>query len=179
VRAKLLAVAAVLAAGGCTADGPGTAPDAPGPTGTATASAVPAPPQPSFADLTRGSTTSVVKMYAYDARHDSAVVEPIIFMTGGEFCRTFALKSSDPRCDHEWTTEESHTKITMPVAPKPAFTTWDDGQGGVCIGSPAAGGTCPMSARAFARWLAEQPGSMVSITTRNGTVTRMAQIYTP
>jgi hypothetical protein len=170
------AVAFLLTAGGCGREKPA----APGPaTSAAPVKVSPAAPQPTFADLTRGSTTSVVKLFAYDARHRSAIVEPIVFMTGDEFCKTFKIKKSDPRCDEEWTTEESHTKITMPVAATPKLYTWDDGEGGVCIGEPAAGGTCPTTARAFARWLTEQPGGMVAITTRNATVTRMAQIYTP
>lgn len=167
---------AVLAVGGCAAQ-PGTTPinESPAPK----ASTTPAAPQPSFADLTRGNTKSVVKMYAYDAKHRSAVVEPILFLTGDEFCTKFKVKRTDPRCEREWTIEESHTKVTMPVAGNPKILNWDDGQGNVCIEEPADGGTCPMSEKAFADWIAESPGEMVSVSTRDATVVRMALIYTP
>jgi hypothetical protein len=176
VKAKILLAVAVLAVGGCGAATPETAPAASGPPA---AKSAPAPPQPSFADLTRGSTKTVVKMYAYDPKHDSAVVEPILFLTGEQYCRTFQVKRTDTRCEREWLTEESHTKITMPVAAQPKITGWDDGQGGVCLAEPVDGGTCPMKAKDFTAWIAENPGEMVAVTTRNATVVRMALIYTP
>ncbi|GIF15692.1 hypothetical protein [Actinoplanes teichomyceticus] len=173
-RLVTLAVALLLTAGCGThpGDTPGTA----GPARSATAAPA---PEPSFADLTRGDTRSVVKMYAYDARNRSAVVEPILFMTGEQYCRAFRPAPTDGRCDREWTTEESHTKITVPVAARPRFYTWQDENGDVCVDSPDAGGTCPTTAKAFGRWLSGDPGGMVAVTMVDGTITRMAQIYVP
>jgi hypothetical protein len=132
-----------------------------------------------FPDLTLGSTKSVVKLYAYDARSRSVVVEPILFMTGEQYCKTFKLKTTDARCNREWITEESHTKVTVPVAAKPKYFTWEDDNGDVCIDTPEAGGTCPMTAKAFGAWAADNAGAMVAVTTADATITRMAQIYTP
>ena len=134
----------------------------------------------SFADLTRGSVKSVVNLRAYDAGSHSAVVEPILFMTGEKYCQTHKLKPGDARCNREWITEESHTKVTVPLAAKPKYFTWEKEDGDVCLGEkPEDGGNCPMTPKAFTSWAADNIGAMVAVTTVNGTVTRMAQIYTP
>ena len=138
-----------------------------------------AAPQPTFADPLRDNTTSVVKLYSYNAAAGSAVVEPIIFMDGPAFCKAFKLKSGDPRCQREWTTEESHTKITVPVVQQPRLTTWDDHEGGDCIGSMTTGSTCPTSASEFAKWVEDNPEGFAVITTNDGTITKIAEMYTP
>jgi hypothetical protein len=165
-------VAAVLLIGGCGSGATGSPSAFP----SAPSSAA---PEPSFADLTRGSTTSVVKLHAYDAKNRSAVVEPILFMTGQKYCKTFKVKSTDARCNREWITEDSHTKVTVPVAAKPKYFTWQAENGDVCIETPEGGGTCPMTAKEFDAWAAENTNAMVAITTVDGTITRMAQIFTP
>jgi hypothetical protein len=176
VKRKLLAVVLVLVAGGC---GTGT-PDSPVvPAASAPPSAT-AAPQPRFADLTRGSTTSVVKLHGYDPAHASAVVEPILFMTGDAYCRAFKIKRSDGRCVHAaYVTEDSHTKVTVPLAAQVRYFTWEDPQGDVCIDAPEKGGTCPMTARQFAGWFKENKQAMVAVATEDGVITRMAVVYTP
>ncbi|MEV4706667.1 hypothetical protein [Actinoplanes sp. NPDC049316] len=179
MKRALLAVVLILMAGGCgTATPEASAP--PVPSASASPSPSAAAPQPRFADLTQGSTTSVVNLHAYDAENASAVVEPIIFMTGDAYCRTFKLKRSDNRCvHHEYVTEESHTKITVPIATTAKYFTWEGADGDVCIDAPEKGGTCPMTAKEFAGWFKLNKGAMVAIATEDGTVTRMAIVYTP
>ena len=202
MKRKLIAVALVLAAGGCGTSTPNAAP-APTPTPTGPASAGPAPttsaptsaptsspasspaskkpvPPPRFADLTQGSTTSVVKLHNYDAKNASAVVEPMIFMTGDAYCRTFKIKRSDSRCVSEaYVTEESHTKVTVPIAADAKYFTWEGSDGSVCIDAPEKGGTCPMSEKEFAGWFKLNKQAMVAVATKDGTITRMATVYTP
>ena len=198
MKRKLIAVALVLAAGGCGTSTPNAAP-APTPTPTGPASAGPAPttsaptsvpasspaskkpvPPPRFADLTQGSTTSVVKLHGYDAGNASAVVEPIIFMTGDAYCRTFKIKRSDSRCVSEaYVTEESHTKVTVPIAPKAKYFTWEGTDGSVCIDAPEKGGTCPMTEKQFTGWFKLNKQAMVAVATQDGAITRMATVYTP
>jgi hypothetical protein len=186
VKRKLLAVVLVLVAGGC---GTGT-PDAsasPAPVSVSSAPVSSAPsasgkpaPQPRFADLTQGSTTSVVKLHGYDPANASTVVEPIIFMTGDAYCRVFKIKRSDGRCvNHAYVTEESHTKVTVPIAAKVKYYTWEDSNGDVCIDAPEKGGTCPMTQREFAAWFKLNRQAMVAVATENGELTRMAVVYTP
>lgn len=181
MNTKLSAIvlaAAVLTTAACGTAAPAASP-VPSNSAAVKPSSKPVAPQPTFADPTQGSTTSVVKLYAYDAAAHSAVVEPIIFLDGPSFCKAFKIKSTDPRCDREWTTEESHTKITVPVSQQPKLTTWDDQHGGDCIGSMTSGGICPTSASAFAKWLKDNPKGFVVITTKDGTISKMAEMYLP
>ena len=204
-RKVLVALLALLAlpAGGCGTDrpeassAPATSPSS-SPAGPPTSAAVVTPagsptsarpssrptskaaPQPRFADLTQGSTTSVVKLYAYDAKNASAVVEPIIFMTGDAYCRVFKIKRSDSRCvNHDYVTEESHLKVTVPIAPQVKYFTWEGTDGSVCIDAPEKGGTCPMTAKQFAAWFKLNKQAMVAVATVDGAITRMAVLYTP
>ena len=175
---KLIAVVLGLAllAGGCGTGQPETGPSS----SPSAAAPSPSAPQPRFADLTQGSTTSVVTLHSYDAKNASAVVEPMIFMTGDAYCKAFKIKRSDDRCvHHEYVTEESHTKVTVPLAADVAYFTWEDPNGDVCIDAPEKGGTCPMTAKQFAKWLKAGTGEMVAVATRDGAVTRMAIVYTP
>jgi hypothetical protein len=199
VKRKLLVVALVLVAGGCGTGRPDAAPApaAPPPSSPASAptsvpssapSSSPASkppskkprPQPRFADLTQGSTTSVVTLHGYDAENASAVVEPIIFMTGDAYCRTFKIKRSDGRCvSHAYVTEESHTKVTVPIAEEAKYYTWEGADGSVCIDAPEKGGTCPMTEKRFAEWFKLNKQAMVAVATEDGAITRMAVVYTP
>ncbi|WP_249998449.1 hypothetical protein [Actinoplanes sp. M2I2] len=184
--------ALTLAAGGCATGGPDTsAATAPSPPTSATArsaagnapsrtASAQAAPRPRFADLTQGSTTSVVRLHGYDPRNASAVAEPMIFMTGDAYCRTFKIKRTDGRCTHlAYVTEESHTRVTVPIAPTVKYYTWEDPQGDVCIDAPEKGGTCPMTAEQFAEWYELNKKAMVAVATQDGAITRMAIVYTP
>jgi hypothetical protein len=177
-RATAVLAAAVLATAACGTGDETALPAAPS-SRAAAPSRPPAAPQPTFADPGHGSTTSVVKLYSYDAGAHSAVVEPIVFLDGAAYCKKFQVKSSDPRCGREWTSEESHTKITVPVSRKPTLNAWDDGQDGDCIGTMTSGGICPVSAARFAAWLKDNPAGFAVITTRDGTITKIAEMYTP
>ena len=177
MKRKLLALLLVAGvAGGC---GTGPSDDSAAPEASPSSSSA-APRQPKFADLTQGSTTSVVKLHSYDPANAAAVVEPMIFMTGDAYCRAFKVKKSDSRCVHlAYVTEESHTKVTVPLAGEVDYFTWEDPQGDVCIDAPEKGGTCPMTAEQFAKWFKAGTGEMVAVATRDGVITRMAIVYTP
>ena len=192
MKRKLIAVALVLAAGGCGTNTPTAAPapvtsapsSAPSSAPTSAPTSAPASKKPvaspRFADLTQGSTTSVVRLHSYDAKNASAVVEPMIFMTGDAYCRTFKIKRSDSRCVSEaYVTEESHTKVTVPIAAEAKYFTWEGTDGSVCVEAPEKGGTCPMTEKQFAGWFKLNKQAMVAVATEDGTITRMATIYTP
>lgn len=187
ISAVVLA-AALLTTAGCARtglNGPSAAPSwaagtpsSSAPSSSAPSSKAPAP-VPTFADLTTGSKTSVVKLYSYDAKAHSAVVEPIIFLDGPAFCKAFRLKSSDPRCQRDWADEESHLKVTVPVSAKPKLTQWDDHKGGDCIGTITSGAICPATEAQFAAWLKATPSGFAVVTLVDGTITKIAQMYTP
>jgi hypothetical protein len=136
-------------------------------------------PQPTYTDITRGDSTSVVKLYAYDPRAHSAVAEPVIFLDGPAFCKAFKLKSSDPRCDRDWATEESHTKVTVPVVAQPKLMAWDDHHEGDCTGTITSGGVCRTTTADFADWLRQNPKGFAVLTVKDGTVTKIAEMFTP
>jgi hypothetical protein len=177
VKRALAGLVLVLVAAGC---GTGQPKAPPAPSSPAVPAPSPSAPKPRFADLTQGSTTSVVKLHAYDAKNASAVVEPMIFMTGDAYCRTFKIKRSDSRCVNlAYVTEESHTKITVPIAPTAEYFTWEDANGDVCIDAPEKGGTCPMTEKQFAAWVELNKRAMVAVATEDGALTRLAIVYTP
>ncbi|MEV6636306.1 hypothetical protein AB0M54_36695 [Actinoplanes sp. NPDC051470] len=179
MKRALVALALVALAGGCGTATPGGAPAGPPPSAAAPSSAPPksaAPASskaaPAFADLTQGSAKTVVKMYSFDADNSAAVVEPIDF-------KTAVCAADAPDCNREWDTEDSRSKVTVPLAEKPKYFTWQDDNGDVCLKKPEDGGTCPMKEKAFADWIKENPGEMVAITTDNGEIVRAALVYVP
>jgi hypothetical protein len=104
----------------------------------------------------------------------------MIFMTGDAYCRAFKIKRTDDRCvHHEYVTEESHTKVTVPIAPAVKYFTWEGPEGEVCIDAPEKGGTCPMTEKQFAEWFKVNKRGWVAVATEDGAVTRMSVVYTP
>jgi hypothetical protein len=173
------AVAAILAmATGCGTNQPPTF--AGGSASAPPPSSAPSTPRPAptFPDLTRGSTAVTAYLLAYDPKADSAVVVPTIMLTGEDYCKAFGVKASDSRCDREWITEDSHTKITLPIDAKAKLLSIREGDQ-ECIGSMIAGGTCPVSKKEFAAWAKDFPEGLVRISTKDGTIVKMAQVYTP
>jgi hypothetical protein len=186
-KLSVMVLAAALTTAACGTNpqsGPWVTPPSgpPSVAGTPSATAKPstaAAPQPTFTDPLHGNTTSVVKLYSYDAVAHSAVVEPIVFLDGTAYCQKFKIKSKDPQCQREWISKESHVKITVPVVSKPRLNAWDDGNGGDCFGDIVTGSVCAVSAATFAGWLKENPEGFAVITTKGGTITKIAQMYTP
>ncbi|WP_306205692.1 hypothetical protein [Actinoplanes sp. RD1] len=166
----LLALAAAGALAACSS--------APAPS-SATASPSPAPAVPTFADVSRGDSTSVVKLISFDAKARSAVAEPTIFLLGPDFCEAFHLPSSDPRCERDWNTEDSNTRVTLPVAGDAELLTIHGGDP-ECFGDDTLiVGTCELTPAKFAA-LAEDSGEMLAqLTVVDGTATRIAEVYTP
>ena len=157
----------------------GATPPAAAPSSAPAPRTSPPAPQPSFTDLTRGDSTSVVKLYSYDPGAHSAVVEPILFMDGPAYCKKFKVKPGDPRCDREWIAEESHTRITVPVITTPRLNAWENAAGDDCIGSMTTGSTCSVPVSTFTKRAKANPEGFVAITLHNGTATKLSEMYTP
>ncbi|WP_213004928.1 serine/threonine-protein kinase [Paractinoplanes toevensis] len=139
-------------------------------------------PQPvQFADLNgKGEVSSVVKLYSYDPVAHAAVVEPVLYLSGPDYCTLLKIEPTDARCEQETTIVESHLKVTLPVVKQPALTTWDDpGSEGDCIGTMTSGGICPIKLAAFAKWLKAEPQGLAAVTTDAGVATRLAEMYMP
>ena len=154
-----------------------------GPAPTPSASSGPAPkPTPTFADVTKGDSETAAMLYSYDAAAHSAVLMPVLFMDSSTYCKTFKIKSSDPRCQREWVLEESHVKATVPVSPSVkllgATVPGDEDQD--CVGSIEKGGSCPVSLKQF-KQMAKEAGNnfLVRISIEDGTITRIAEEYRP
>ena len=132
-----------------------------------------------FPDLAgKAHAAAVAKLYSYDPAAHVAVAEPVLYLTGPDYCTLFKIKQTDGRCEQEYTVIESHLRVTVPVTARPALTTWNDPTG-ACRGSMTGGGTCPTGPAAFASWLTDNPQGLVAITISGGVVTRLAQMYTP
>jgi hypothetical protein len=156
------------------ADGSASAPPSSAPTSAPSTAA----PAPTFPDVTRGSAAVTANLLSYDPAADSAVVVPTLMLTGEDYCKKFKVKSSDGRCQREWITVDSHTKITLPVDPEAKLLSFKDGDP-ECVGNMIAGGTCPVSKKDFAAWAKDYPEGLIRISTQDGTIVKMAQVYTP
>jgi len=174
VRKLVVAALLVLSTAACSTGSPRSS-GSPAP--STSASATPST-RPTFTDLTRGDTESVVKLRAYYPDDRSAVVEPIIFMQGPDFCQAFDLPESDPRCNRDWSTEDSSTKVTLPVSAKVKLLTMN-GAVEECINWETLLGTCAWPKAKLAQAAKEDPDLMVRLTTRDATITKIAEIYTP
>jgi predicted Ser/Thr protein kinase len=137
----------------------------------------PAESAPTFTDVREGSTRSTVKVRGYYPRSRSIVVEPVLFMTGDEYCATFGLEPSpDTPCEQAWLTEDSRMTVTLPTSAAPKLTsTFDDPER--CAGDPVTVGTCTITADKLATRLGT--GGLAEITTKDGVVTGVAEVYTP
>ncbi|GAA2879262.1 serine/threonine protein kinase [Actinoplanes cyaneus] len=130
-----------------------------------------------FFDVRHDYGTSTVKVHAFSPKSKSLVVEPVLFLSGEQYCKTFAVKpSSDAPCDREWVTEDSRMTVTLPTSAAPKLTgTFDDPER--CGGDPVTVGTCKIGADQLAERL--KGGGLAQITTAGGVVTGVAEVYTP
>jgi predicted Ser/Thr protein kinase len=136
-----------------------------------------APSALTFTDVRKGSTTSIVKVRGYYPKSRSIVVEPVLFMTGDEYCTTFKLKPSpDAPCERAWVTEDSRMTVTLPTAAAPKLTsTFDDPER--CTGDPVTVGLCTITADRLAERFGDE--GLAEITTTDATVTTIAEVYLP
>lgn len=142
---------------------------------TTTPSASPAAPTPTFADVSRGDTESVVKLLKYNPRTRAAVVEPVVFMEGLAFCQAFRIPETDPRCERSWVTEDSRVKVTLPVAANVQLLTVRDGDS-TCVNERTGAGSCRWSPGDLA---VPEPDRLVRLTTADGAVTQIAELFLP
>ncbi|MFI1993052.1 serine/threonine protein kinase [Actinoplanes sp. NPDC020271] len=135
------------------------------------------PTKTTFFDVRHDYGKSVVKVHAYFPKSKSLVVEPVLFMSGEQYCKTFALKpSSDAPCEREWVTEDSRMTVTLPTSATPKLSgTFDDPER--CAGDPVTVGTCKITADQLAERL--KGGGLAQVTTAGGIVTGVAEVYTP
>jgi hypothetical protein len=170
-RPAILASALLLGLAACSAPEPTPLP----PVTSATASAA---PTPTFTDVSHGDTDSIVKLRKYDPRARAAVVEPTVFLDGPAFCEAFHLPGTDQRCELAWVTEDSRLKVTLPVDPDAELLTVRDGEAG-CIDERTGAGSCPWRAAEVTRRAGPDVDLLARVTTEDGTVTRIAELYLP
>jgi len=166
----LVAALALLTAG-CSA--PEEAPSPP-----ATSAPVSAAPTPTFTDVSRGDTESVVKLLKYDRQALAVVVEPTVFLDGTAFCAAFRIPGTDRRCERDWVTEDSKIKVTLPVGTRAKLLTVRGGDP-ECIDERTGAGSCPWAPAELARQTAPADGVLIRLTTEDGTATRIAEVYLP
>lgn len=151
-----------------------SSPDPVSPAPTASSSVA---PTPTFTDVFRGDSSSVVRLRAYDPRARSVVVEPVVFLQGPDYCAAYHVSGTDPRCDRDWVTEDSRTKTTLPVSTKAELLSVRGGEA-ECIGDDGAG-TCPLPRDERVRWSTGDPDLLLRLTVRDGTATRLAELFLP
>jgi hypothetical protein len=169
--AGVAAAVLLLGVAACSAPEPTPAP----PVTSAPASAA---PTPTFTDVSHGDTDSIVKLRKYDARARAAVVEPTVFLDGPAFCKAFHLPGTDQRCERSWVTEDSRLKVTLPVDPEVELLTVRDSKP-ECVDQRTGTGSCPWRVADVTRRASPDVDLLVRVTTRDGTVTRIAELYLP
>jgi hypothetical protein len=133
---------------------------------------------PVFADLTAPDVASAVEVLAFDPVAASTVVEPIVFMAGGDFCTSYGITPDDARCRRAYVVEESRIKVTLPLDPQARLRTTRDGDS-ACRGTLTTGATCPATIKEFAAAVKARPEMPARITVRGGVVAELAQLFTP
>ena len=133
---------------------------------------------PVFADLTAPDVASAVEVLAFDPVAASAVVEPIVFMAGSDFCTSYGISPDDSRCRRAYVVEESRTKVTLPLDPQVLLRTTRNGDK-ACRGTLTTGATCPATMKEFAAAVKTRPEMPARITVRGGVVAELSQLFTP
>jgi hypothetical protein len=164
-RAGVLAATLLLAA--CSSPAPRNPPAASAPA-----------PVPTFADVSHGDTESVAKLLTFDPETRAAVVEPVVFLEGLAFCTAFRIPQTDPRCERSWVTEDSRVKVTLPVATAARLLTVKDGDS-TCINEKTGAGSCPWRPEDLAQHAAPDRDLLVRLTTADGTITQIAELFLP
>jgi predicted Ser/Thr protein kinase len=134
-----------------------------------------------YTDVSAGDSTSVAKLLSYNKTARSAVVEPVRYYSGPGYCKAYHIASSDGRCNREWITEDSHAKVTVPLATS-AKLTYVHGGDPDCMKSYSdiiLAGTCALSPAAFASWLKDNAEALVRLTVKDGTTTGIAELFLP
>ncbi|WP_157240028.1 hypothetical protein [Catenuloplanes japonicus] len=153
--------------------------DTPDPSASASVPVGPTPdPMPTFTDVSKGDTDSIVRLLSFTAgKNQAVVVEPVIFMLNPDFCEAFHIPADDRRCLAAWNTSDSQAKITLPRADDAVFALVNQADISKCMDDKGAG-SCEVSAREFAAY-AEDQNHLIRLTTRNGVAIRLAELYTP
>jgi hypothetical protein len=133
---------------------------------------------PDLAGAAHGA--SPVKIYSFDPAAHVVVVEPILFLSGPDYCTMFKIKQTEGQCQIDWESVDSHLKLSLPVSGQPLLYSFNNSEGDtVCVGGFSTGGTCPIKSAVFAKWVKENPAGLVAVTTTGGRVTKLAEMYTP
>jgi eukaryotic-like serine/threonine-protein kinase len=141
----------------------------------------PAGPQPLFTDVTEGASQSIAKILAYNRAAHSAVVEPVLYYSGPDYCKAHAIKATDSRCEREWETDDSHEKVTVPLADDARLTTVRDGDPDCMrsISDIVIAGSCKLTPTGYASWLKDHGEALVRLSVQNGTTTAIAELFLP
>ncbi|GAA2478355.1 hypothetical protein [Winogradskya humida] len=128
---------------------------------------------PTFPELT-GDLTTTAKLLSFDPANKAAVVEPIIFQTGPDYCKALHISPVEARCSQEVVIDASNTRVTLPMATKLDMRDIGDGS---CAGTMTGGSTCKSTTGYMARLAGDD--AAVSITLQAGTLVRIAELYQP
>jgi hypothetical protein len=130
---------------------------------------------PSFPELT-GDVTTSVRLLSYDPDHRAAIVEPILFESGQDYCKALHVDPLDERCSRDLMTENSNTRVTLPLSGRVDLRDIGDGDSD-CFGTMTTGATCKATDRDMLQ-LADGKAA-VRIALRDGEVVRIAELYQP
>jgi predicted Ser/Thr protein kinase len=131
-----------------------------------------------YTDVTKGDSTSMAKLLSYNQAGQSAIVEPVLFYFGPDYCKAYHVPASDGRCNREWITVDSHQKVTVPMSSKAKLLYLREGDPD-CVDADTGSGSCALAPKAFASWLKDNSEALVRLTVKAGAATSIAEFYTP
>jgi len=132
---------------------------------------------PTFPELT-GDTGTTVRLLSVDFKTRAAVVEPIMFLPGPDYCTKLHIPRTDTRCVQDYVIENSNTKVTLPIAEKVKLTNIGDGSDD-CYGTMTTGATCPATEADYTKAVRPDADMLVYLKLQSGTIARIAELYRP
>jgi hypothetical protein len=130
---------------------------------------------PAFAT---GDATVTARMWGLDHGEKSAVVEPVRYLTGAQYCRQNSIAPSSQRCRARTVTDGTGIKVTMPLGAGYRLREYRDGEPG-CTDPTTRAGRCPTTAYDFNIWATEHSPFPARLTIKGGKVAEVDQLDLP
>jgi hypothetical protein len=134
-----------------------------------------APAEPAFAT---GDATVTARLWGLDHGERSAVVEPVRFLTGAQYCRRHNVAPTSQRCRARTVTEGTDVKVTMALGTGYRLREYRDGDAR-CTDPVTRAGRCPATTHDFSIWATEHSPFPARVTIKGGKVAEVAQLDLP
>ncbi|BCJ48849.1 hypothetical protein Asp14428_03240 [Actinoplanes sp. NBRC 14428] len=116
-----------------------------------------------------------MRLWYFNVRERSAVVEPTSLLTGAQYCARYAIPSSDDACRRKLVATGSNVKLTVPISGKVRRLGFPDLDLS-CVDEATAEGTCKITESDFNTWATMNSPAPARITTEKGAIVEVAAL---